>query len=61
MEPSSKTKVILAISMAWFYGLDTSLETNPILDALHIYDVASVVNKEKPSLAQIVWTEDSPR
>ncbi|HEV8485808.1 MAG TPA: DUF2251 domain-containing protein [Blastocatellia bacterium] len=43
---------------AYFYGLDASLETNQILDALHIYNVASVVDKEIPSVAQIEWSED---
>jgi len=42
----------------YFYGLDTSIETNQILDALHIYNVAAVVDKEKPSVAQIEWSED---
>jgi hypothetical protein len=43
----------------YFYGLDTLLnEGDQILDALHIYNVRSVVDKEKPSLVQIVWSED---
>ena len=42
----------------YFYGLDTLAEENPILDALHIYNVAAVSDKDKPSVAQIVWSED---
>ncbi|GAA4437311.1 DUF2251 domain-containing protein [Ravibacter arvi] len=29
-----------------------------VLDALHIYDVASVVDKHVPSVLKILWTED---
>ena len=42
----------------YFYGLDHSREGNPIVDAMHIYNVASVVDKEKPSLAEIGWSQD---
>ena len=45
----------------YFYDLDTCAESNQILDALHIYNVVSVVDKEKPSLAQIEWSEDGLR
>lgn len=45
--------------LATFYGLDTSRsEGKQILDALHIYNVRSVIDKEKPSRVQIVWSED---
>lgn len=43
---------------AYFYGLDTSNEGSPILDALHIYNSANVTDKELPSLAQVVWSGD---
>jgi len=42
----------------YFYALDTSQENSPILDASHIYNVSNVVDKDKPSLVQIVWSED---
>jgi hypothetical protein len=43
----------------YFYGLDTSLnEGSQILDALHIYNVRSVIDRGKPSVVQIVWSED---
>jgi hypothetical protein len=43
----------------YFYGLDTSRkEGKQILDALHIYNVCSVIDREKPSRMQIAWSED---
>ena len=45
-------------STAYFYGLDVSQGGQTILDALQIYNVGSVVDKEKPSLIQVVWSED---
>lgn len=42
----------------YFYGLDTTKEEHPILDALHIYNVDNVVDKEQPSLVQIEWSSD---
>ena len=43
----------------YFYGLDTSRkEGKQILDALHIYNVRSVIDREKPSRMQIAWSED---
>jgi len=40
----------------YYYALDTNKEGNPIVDALHIYDVASVVDRKTPSTLQIVWS-----
>jgi hypothetical protein len=42
----------------YFYALDTNKKGNPILDALHVYNVELVVNREKPSTLQIVWSAD---
>lgn len=43
----------------YFYGLDLSREhPGQVVDALHIYNVHSVTDKEKPSLCEIVWAED---
>lgn len=42
----------------WFYALDFERQQNPIVDALHIYDVRSVADKHVPSAAQIVWSGD---
>jgi hypothetical protein len=42
----------------YFYALDASREENPILDALHIYDVEGVTDRHLPSQVQIVWSMD---
>lgn len=45
----------------YLYGLDRSREGNPILDALHIFNVANVTDKQLPSEAQIVWSGDGKK
>lgn len=42
----------------YFYGLDRTLEEQPILDALHIYNVGNVTDRQRSSLFQIVWSAD---
>lgn len=42
----------------YLYAYDTSNAEQPILDALHIYNVHDVLDKDKPSLFQIVWSYD---
>jgi hypothetical protein len=42
----------------YFYALDTASAGNPIQTALHIYDVDSVADKDKPSQVKIAWSED---
>lgn len=42
----------------YLYGLDISREGNPILDALHIYNVTNVTDKHLPSEVKIVWSGD---
>ena len=42
----------------YLYGLDVTKSDNPICDALHIYNVASVAERAKPSQFQIVWSRD---
>jgi len=42
----------------YFYALGAVGEENPILDALHIYNVDSVADRERPSTLQIVWSAD---
>lgn len=41
----------------YFYALNRGLD-QPIVDALHIYNVANVTDKEIPSKVQIVWSND---
>src|SRR3990172_6016251 len=40
----------------YFYVLNRNNEV--ILDALHVYNVANVTDKHKPSVLKILWTED---
>ena len=42
----------------YFYVCDQRNVEKPIIDALHIYDVRSVSDKEKPSLFEIMWSTD---
>ncbi|MFZ1701273.1 MAG: DUF2251 domain-containing protein [Pyrinomonadaceae bacterium] len=41
----------------YFYALDTKRK-NPIVDALHIYNVANVSDRNIPSKIQVVWSHD---
>ena len=41
----------------YFYAVDRNHNLN-ILDALHIYNVADVIDKHKPSTIRILWTVD---
>ena len=45
-------------STGYFYALDTKEADNPIIDALHIYDVESVKDKDEPSEVHIIWSTD---
>jgi hypothetical protein len=41
----------------YFYAVDINDDSN-ILDALHIYNVADVIDKDKSSTIRILWTTD---
>ena len=41
----------------YFYAVDTKPDLK-ILDALHIYNVADVIDKDKPCKIQIIWTDN---
>jgi hypothetical protein len=45
------------LTTGYFYAVDTEPDLQ-ILDALHVYDVEHVVDKHKPSIIQIVWTDN---
>ena len=45
----------------YFYALDSGVEGNSIQDAVHIYDVANVTDKDKPSKVTIGWSEDNQK
>lgn len=40
----------------YFYALDLSRQDNPILEALHIYNVKNVKDRDVPSSLRIVWS-----
>ncbi|MGH2639336.1 MAG: DUF2251 domain-containing protein, partial [Rhabdochlamydiaceae bacterium] len=42
----------------YLYAYDLRNEEQPILDALHIYNVQNIVDRENPSLFQIFWSSD---
>lgn len=43
----------------FFYALNTaSGEQNPIQDALHIYDVAQISDRDKASQLKVGWSQD---
>ena len=43
------------LTTGYFYAVDTKPDLQ-ILDALHIYNVADIIDKDKPSIIQIVWS-----
>jgi hypothetical protein len=45
----------------YFYALDLSRSPDKILDAVHIYNVANVVDRDRPSQVDIVWSEDGSK
>jgi hypothetical protein len=45
----------------YFYALDTSRANDSIVDAMQIYNVASVTDKNLPSKVQIVWSQDDKK
>jgi hypothetical protein len=45
----------------YFYGLDASRKENLILDALHVYNVGGLKDRDKPSRLEIVWSLDGLR
>ena len=45
------------LTTGYFYAINRESDFK-IIDALHIYNVADVIDKEKPCKIQIVWTDD---
>lgn len=48
-------------STGYLYALDTSRAGNPIVDALQIYNVASVTDSHLPSKVELVWSQDDKK
>ncbi len=42
-----------------FYALDNSQSDQPIQDAMHIYDVEEISDRDTPSHVKIAWSTDS--
>jgi hypothetical protein len=47
--------------VGYFYALDLSRSADKILDAVHIYNVANVTDRDRPSQVDIVWSEDGTK
>jgi hypothetical protein len=45
----------------YFYALNMLAQDNQIQDALHIYNVANVTDRAKPSVIKIGWSKDSQK
>ena len=48
-------------STGYFYALDYSKTDQPIQEAMHIYDVKSVIGKSKTSAVRITWSADGKK
>lgn len=42
----------------YFYAVDRSYNGLKVLDGLHIYNVANVTDRHKPSIVKILWSQD---
>tara|TARA_R100001143_G_C3347673_1_gene127749 strand:+ start:1181 stop:1594 length:414 start_codon:yes stop_codon:yes gene_type:complete len=45
-------------STGYFYAMEISKSGQAILDALHVYDVNTVLDHCKPSILNVVWSKD---
>lgn len=45
----------------YFYAVDLQRTEDPIVDAVHIYNTADVVDRNWPSSLTIIWSEDGMR
>ena len=43
----------------YFYALDKSQSSQSIQDAMHIYNVANVTDKDLPSIVELGWSSDA--
>src|SRR5215510_3958853 len=42
----------------YFYAIDRSREEGSILDAVHIYDVSTVTDRDRESELEVSWSSD---
>lgn len=45
----------------YFYAMDLSRSKDMILDAVHIYNVANVSDRDRESLLSVVWSDDGTK
>ena len=45
-------------TVGYLYAIEFKGEHYGIVDAMHIYNVSSVVDRDRPSTIQIVWSDD---
>src|SRR5690349_1360992 len=45
----------------YFYARDLEMPDKQILDAVHIYDVSRIVDRERPSIVQILWSTNGSK
>ena len=45
----------------YFYALDLSRPDDMILDAVHIYNVKNIVDRDRPSMLCIVWSAEGEK
>ena len=45
----------------YLYALDMSRDGNPVVDALQIYNVAQVTDRDRPSKVELVWSQDDKK
>ncbi len=45
----------------YFYALDLTRTSNKVLDAVHIYNVADVLDRNRPSRLEVIWSEDGSK
>jgi len=49
---------IFRTDTGYCYAVDLNRPDNKILDSVHIYNVANVADRDRPSTLSIVWSED---
>jgi hypothetical protein len=45
----------------YFYALDQSQSSQPIQDAMHVYNVANVTDKHLPLIVELGWSPDNQK
>jgi hypothetical protein len=45
----------------YFYAVDLTQSDHTILDAVHIYNVANVVDRDRPSTLSIAWSKEGEK